>query len=186
MTALIPSKEPAEFTIGDTLKFTKELSDYLPTDGWTLTYTLINSSAKISFSGSDNGDGTHLINVAPATTATWTAGEYDYQAKVADGTDTYLVGTGEIKVVADFAANTTLDARHHVEKALASIEAVIEDRAGESDLSYSIGSRSLSKMTLAELLEFRDKYKMELRRIEQAERVANGLNPRRQILTRFS
>ena len=76
----IPTDIPTLFTAGDTLKFTKELADYLPADGWTLTYSLVKSSAQIQFSASDNGDGTHLVNVATTTTDDWTAGDYRWQA----------------------------------------------------------------------------------------------------------
>ena len=45
----IPSTEPAVFTAGDTLKFTRSLADYPASEGWVLSYTLVNADAKISF-----------------------------------------------------------------------------------------------------------------------------------------
>ena len=123
-TIILPTVEPATHVAGDTLKFTKLFSDYAPADGWTLSYTLVQSAVRIQFSGSDNGDGSHLINVAAATTALWTAGNYDWQSYVTKSTERYSVGRGRIEILANFATQSTgLDARTTWRRTVEQLEA---------------------------------------------------------------
>ena len=75
MAATTPTTEPSALIAGDTAKWLKTLADYLPADGWVLSYTLINSAAKITFAATTSGSD-FLVNVAAATTAAWAAGSY--------------------------------------------------------------------------------------------------------------
>jgi hypothetical protein len=54
----------------------------------------------------------------------------------------------------------------HVEKVLDAIEAVIENRASQDQMSYSIKGTTLSRTPIADLLllrrEYKEEYKMEL------------------------
>ena len=182
----IPTVEPSSIVQGETLTFTKSLSDYLPADSWVLSYALVNASGQITFTASDNGDGTHLVDEAPATTAAYTVGTYKYQAKVTGGTDVFLVGEGSIEVETSFAAASSgYDDRSHVKKVLDALEATILGKASSDQLSYSIGNRSLSKMSPAELLDWRSRYEQEYQRELAAEKVNNGLASGDKILVRF-
>ena len=76
-----PIIEPDSVIAGVTVKWTKDLADFLPADSWVLKYTLINAGddgKRIDITATDNGDGRHLVNVAKATTADWRHGLYHW------------------------------------------------------------------------------------------------------------
>ena len=60
--------EPARVTAGDTIAWTKTLSDYPASAGWVLAYTLINAGAKITITAAASGDD-HAVTVLAATSA---------------------------------------------------------------------------------------------------------------------
>jgi len=182
----IPTVEPAEFTVGDTLKFTKAVAGHLPADGWALTYALVMNQKHIALTSSDNGDGTYLVNVAAATTADWPAGEYKWQAYVTKATDRFLAGFGVIKLLPDYATQTDgLDDRSIIKQTLDALEATIKGKASKDQLSYSIAGRSLQAMTPEDLIKWHSHYKTLYRQEIEAMRVANGLESGRIIRTRF-
>lgn len=188
--AQVPSGEPAKHVAGDTLKFTRYLADYLPADSWVLSYALVKDGEQIEFSATDNGDGSHLVNVAAATTAAWSTGEYRWQAVVTKSAERYTVGTGRIEIVADYAAAAAgLDDRAHVKKVLDAIQATIEGKAtvDQSNYSISVGgsSRSLSRLAWADLIEAEKYYRRRYAELVNDERRAAGKSTRRLIKTRI-
>jgi|DEB0MinimDraft_12_1074336.scaffolds.fasta_scaffold45881_2 hypothetical protein len=191
MVATVASKEPEKLVAGDTLKFTKSVSDYAPEDSWVLSYALVSSTNQYNFSASDNGDGTHLVNVAAATTVAWVVGTYKWQAYVTKASERYSVGAGTLEVVSDFSGETSFDARAHCKKVLDAIELTIEGKASKDQQSYSISfgdsgaSRSISRLSFGELIEARKFYKNEYQRLKRQERIANGLDSGRTIHIRM-
>lgn len=182
MAADIPTVEPAQIIAGDTLKFKISLGDYPANEGWTLAYTLVNASTRITFSAS--ADGTeHLVNVSAATTSGYAAGFYDWRAQVSKSGEVFTVRTGRFEVVSGFASAT--DARSHARTVLDNIEAVLENRATSKTLEYEIAGRRMKYIPVAELLQLRDKYKAEVAREEAASDVARGLGDRRRVYVRF-
>ena len=187
MAAEVPTAEPEKLVAGDTLKFTIDLADYRPEDGWTLSYHFLSASADLGqHDGSDNGDGTHLINVAAATTAGWAAGRYSYRAFVSDGSDRFSVREGELVVEPDFATVTTHDGRTHARKMLDAVEALLEGKATKDQASYSVEGRALQRYSFEDLLALRDKLRLEVQAEENAARIANGDRPATKVYGRFA
>ena len=187
----IPSDIPDSIIIGDTLKFTKSLGEYLPVDSWILTYALIKTGEQIEFTATDNGDGTHLVNVSAATTAAWSSGEYRYQGRVSKAGEVYTVISGRFLITADYsAASSGLDDREHVKKVLDALQAVIEGKAELDQSSYQIsiggGSRSMARLSWAELLEAEKHYRKRYTSLVNADRKAQGKKSTRQIRARFT
>lgn len=152
----IPSTEPAVHTAGDTLRFTKSLPSYLPADGWVLSYALVNAAGQITIDGTDNGDGTHLVEKLAADTASWVAGKYRWQAFVGKGTDRFTVGRGMLEIRSNFATQSTgLDARGPWQTILDNLEAAYAQMsAGEiKSASVNVGSRVVTFRSLAELIK---------------------------------
>lgn len=106
MAAEIPIGTPASLVIGDTLKFKVYVEDYLPSDSWVLSYAFVAPGVQETATGSDNGDGYHLINVTAATTADWTAATYAWQSYVTKASERYQVCAGTIEVLPNFAAKS--------------------------------------------------------------------------------
>lgn len=189
MAADIPTDIPALFTAGDTLKFTKELADYLPADSWTLTYTLVNSAAQITFSGSDNGDGTHLINVATTTTDDWAAGDYRWQATVSDGSDRYTVERGTITIRTNFAAEAAgFDGRGTWQAILDNLQSAYAALASGTVTSatVSFGDKQVVYRSLDELIKAINHAKIQAAQEKRADRLAEGLQSGAKVLTRFT
>lgn len=182
----IPTREPETVVAGDTWRWkrTDLVTDYPASAGWALSYVLLNASAKITITASADGD-EFRVDEAAADTASHAAGVYAWEASVTNGADRFRVGTGTLEVEADFAAATTLDTRTHARKVLDAIEAVIERRASKDQQEYTVDGRSLKRTPVGDLLVLRDRYKREVEREEQAERLAKGLGTGRMVVTRF-
>lgn len=185
MTAEIPTNEPQEIIAGDTLKWNRDdISDYLASDGWALSYVLINATNKITINASANGAG-YSVNVAAGTTAAYTVGTYQWKAFVTKASERFKVDEGTIEVVPNFAVVSTYDSRSHAKKVLDAINAVIENRASVDQESYTIMGRSLKRTPMEDLLKLKDKYQALYNSEQNAENVRNGAAGKNKILVRF-
>ncbi len=188
MTASIPTKEPTVVTAGDTWKWAKSLPDYLPADGWALSYVLVKDGNQETLSSSNNGDGTHLVNADAASTASIEAGEYRWQSYVTKSGERYTVGRGEITVKPNFAAQDAgHDGRSNARKWLDSLEAALASMTtGEiKQASISYNNRSATYRSVEDLLKAISRAKQMVESEESAERLAAGLGSGNRILVRF-
>ena len=160
------------------------LSDYKASAGWVLTYALINSTSKITITGTASVDD-HLISVAAATTAGYTAGTYSWQAYVTKGAERHMVGSGNIKVLPNLAAASTLDNRTDSKKILDAITAVILNRASLDQQEYMIQGRKLVRTPMVDLIKLRDKYAAIVKSEDNAQKIAQGLPTGNRIYVRF-
>ena len=143
------------------------------------------TSDLIEITASASGDD-HLVELAAADTANYTAGTYHWQAYVTKSTERYTVDSGTIKILPNFAAATSgIDRRSHVKKVLDALEAMLERRATKDQGSIVIAGEILAKMPIQRVLEFYNQYKAAYQRELMAERIANGLGSGRDIYVRF-
>lgn len=90
----------------------------------------------------------------------WVAGRYLWDlivTQVSDGR-TKIIEGGEI-----FVFGTLTDRRTHAEVMVAKIESLLENRADNDVESYSIKSRSITKMSMEDLRTWREHYLREIR-----------------------
>lgn len=73
----------------------------------------------------------------------------------------------------------------HAKTMLDAIEAVLEGRITSDVEQYSIGGRQITKIPISELSVLRSKYKAEVAREEEADRLKMGLKNKRMIKVRF-
>ena len=173
---------PSTLTAGESISWSKSYSDYPASDSWVLTYTLIKSDNQIQIVASADDDD-HLIEVPAATTAAYTVGEYDWQAHITDGTERYLVDSGVIEVITDFAEQSSgFDSRSHVKIVLDALESAIEGRASKTQLTQRVGNTEVQHMSFADLAAARDLYaaKYNLELVKAGKRTSS-----RKIKTRF-
>lgn len=170
MAATVPTTEPLEARAGLTWAWTRSLSDYPASAGWTLTYWLkrlsatgANFSIVATASGAD-----YAVSVSAATTSAYTADEYSWVAVVSKAGDAYEVDRGTLEVLPRYDQAANLDDRSHARKMLDAIEAVLENRATSDVLEYTIGQRSLRKMEALELTQWRDHYAAKVAAEERA------------------
>lgn len=186
MAITIPTYEPAEFTAGDTTKWTKYCGDYLPDNSWVLTYTFVKSGIQKKLTATNNGDGKHLITITAAQSALWDPGTYQWQAVVTKSTDRYSVDKGSMIVLPDFAQQGSgYDGRSYWQIVLDNVQAVLQERATKDQASYTVNGRQLSRTPMNDLLVLESKAKFEVTREKRLEAIANGDGHSGKILTRF-
>lgn len=183
MAATTPTTEPAVLLAGDTAKWLISLPDYPATDGWALTYTLINAAAKITIAASASG-ADHLVNTAAATTAAYAAGSYTWRSQVSRAGEVFTVASGTMQVQGAFSA-ATLDARSHARKTLAAVEAYLENPANLTAAMYEVAGRKLQRLSIPDLLAMRSRYQAEVAREDAAANVGRGLPDKRRVYVRF-
>lgn len=152
---------PDALRAGDTWSWAAYFDAHPASDGWALGYTLLNSLTRHTATAVADGDG-FIATVTAAESATYAPGNYSWVARVVKGAEVHTVATGTVRVLPDL-TNAT-DLRSHAQKTLDAIEAVIEKRASRDQQAYSINGRSLTRMTLAELIRLRDMYRREVQR----------------------
>ena len=188
MALEIPTSEPARVRAGDTVTWRKSLSLYPATEGWVLYYRAISAGAKFDITASaDNAD--HLVNVPPATSDDWTAGDYTLVAWVSDGTDRVSLESGRITVLPNLAAVATAgyDSRTQAKKMLDAIDAALLSLSSGERLAVieaEVASRRL-KYDFTGLQNLRNVYAAQVRSEETAERIAQGLGSRNKINVRL-
>ena len=153
---------PTSVIAGDTLKFTINSSPYTVTDGFGINVNFVGPSGnptQYTEAAASTADTTFELSVAPAVTALYAEGHYNYAIVADDDTDEFTLeqGTFEVTLRADLNANN--DLRTHARKTLDAIEAVIEGRATKTHLNHTIGGRSIQYMSPRDLIEFRKYYK---------------------------
>lgn len=181
-------REPSSFIAGDTVSWLKSFSGYSAADGWVLKYEFRGNTRKTVTAAASGSD--HLATITAVESAAYSAGAYTVTGYVVKASERHTVFRGRIEVEPDPAqGNSAFDGRSHARKALEAIEAVLEKRATREEMSYSIqfagSNRQLSLCPPAELIKMRNYYLSEVRKEEQAERIAQGLGTGRRILTRF-
>ena len=183
MSATVPTIEPAEIVSGDFTTWKISHSDY-PANLYTLSYRLVGSAGLLTVTATADGID-HLIEIEGASqtgppavvgTDAWVAGFYTW-TKFATEIATSrrkAIGTGNLTVLANPAAQTATDTRSHARKVLAAIEAVLEGTASKEQSEQSIDGKSLKRRSIDELLKLRSHYKAEVAAEEAAAAAANG------------
>lgn len=156
---------PSTIIAGDTFELDVTSAEYPSTDAWTLCLAL-RGKMPVDITASGNVDGTYTVSALYTSTRQYPPGNYLYVLYVANPTEQYTIETGRVDVVARADLSRSTDVRTHARKVLDAVEATLEGRATSDQLSYTIGTRSLQRTPLEELLKLRDFYKEEVAREE--------------------
>lgn len=160
---------PASISAGLTFDNTAILTAY-PAPDWALSAAIRGPS--VIDLAAETVDTNHRFLVSAAETAEWTPGVYSYSVRATRDGDVVEVEEGQITIKPNMAAlEAGHDGRHHVQKVLDNIEAVLEKRATIDQEHYKINNRELWRTPIADLLVLRDRYRSELRRMNS---VRNG------------
>lgn len=183
-----PTSEPDTLRIGDRWTWRKALSDY-PVATFTLSYEAVSHGTTpcvISITATDDGTD-HIVEVSQATTALdYEPGTYAWTSFITRDSDSERItlGTGTWTVEADTATDN-VDPRSFAKRCLDDIEAVMLQRSGRGDASYTVGDRSLTFKSTTELIELRDYWRREYQRELDAERIAQGRGAGTTVGVRF-
>ena len=160
----IPEKEPVTFYKGETVVWTrKDLTDY-PVGSYAMSWSArLESNGGTSFTATvTEVDDYYKFTLDNSATGGYTTGDYFWVLKVTQSSDSeeLIIDTGKITVKDNYFGSTG-DTRSHAKIMLDKIESLIEGRADADVSSYSIAGRSLNKLSVQELTEWRNYYKAE-------------------------
>ena len=175
-----PQKEPSSLVLGDYWAWKRDdLADTYPIGSYALTYEFHEDSGgggthKFTLTATE-ADDTYYIEAASSSTTGYAVGDYIWEAYITKSADSnrVMVDSGRTTITQNL-ADTNADLRSHAKKVLDAIEAVIENRASMDQSSMSIAGRSLSRMSINELMTFRDRYKAEYLKEIKLARIRNG------------
>ena len=185
-TVTIPKKIIAGDYIQWTLNATQDhFCNAISSPDWSVVYYL--RTNKQQFAATVNStayeDG-FKFTIASNVTENFSAGTWYYQAMAnKSGAERQTIAQGTFEVIAStlYSGNNpaAFDVRTQLRKDFDAIEATIRAIAnGEAVQEYKIGTRSLKKFELSELIMLRDRYKRDLVKEEKSQKIANGLgNP---------
>lgn len=146
---------PRSVMAGVTVKWTDTLGEYSALDGWVLKYALRHpTNTKIDLQSSAQGSDHQFVVPASGTgsSAGWQAGVYTWRAYAERAGEKYPVGSGEIEVVADFAAANNVDGRSQARKALDDARAAFAAWT-PTRRKYRIGEREMEFSAAAEIIK---------------------------------
>jgi len=149
---------PHKIGRGDTIKIEDiSYSDYPSNDGWSLYFQLCGVTTDVQATAV--ADASFDLLIPASVTADYTLGDSNYALYVSKGSplEVYTVEAGVLDVCDRVSTEMS-----HARRALAALEAVLEKRASNDQLSYSIGNRSISKMSGDELLKWKNHYKRQV------------------------
>lgn len=147
---------PDEWRIGDTWFFELSYSSF-PAGTWNLVVYFSSLAGVFTATGAQNGTA-HRFTVAATTTADYEPGGYNYQVRAEHSSDgrKFTVGEGYVDLLPPLSKQS--DHRSRVKKIIDALDAVIEGRATNDHLAVSVAGRSISKMSVRELQDFRAWY----------------------------
>lgn len=184
-----PTQEPIEVVVGDFIQWRRtDLGADYPNDEYTATYIARitgGGANEITLTGTAYGVD-YLFSVSSAVSADFVAGYYHWQLEMVRNSDSerIVVDRGTFTAIIDLDVNNA-DRRTHAEIMVDKIEARLESRADVDVSNYSINGRSLVKMSIDELLKWRDYYRAELTMEKRKERVRRGKSTGATVKVRF-
>lgn len=176
-TSAAPLAEPESIVAGSYVAWRRELDYADAAFNIKYRFTPTAGGPTVEISGTTTDDAVWSFEALSAVTATWQPGEYRWDMLIVRESDseTALLYTGALKVF-----STSGDRRTHAEIMVAKIESLLSGRADSDVGSYSIKNRSISKMSVAELTEWREYYRAEVARTGGSSN--NGLTPKNNTL----
>jgi len=184
-----PEGEPTIVTVGDFIQWKRsDLVDDYPPNLYTATYIARitgGGSNEITLIGTD--ETTHyLFSVSSTVSADFVPGYYHWQLEIVRNSDSerIVVDTGTFTADVDLDVNAS-DPRTHAEIMVDKIESILQGRADSDVANYSIKDRSLTKLSISELLQWRDYYRLELRKEKTAQLIAKGETTGATVKVRF-
>lgn len=157
---------------------------------WNLAYYLRSDTAGAGLTVASilNGNGWETT-ITATSSATLAAGPWYWQARATSGSDALTIGSGRLTILPALNYSGTpaaFDGRSQARQDLEAVQAAIRSMiSGGAVKRYTIGSRQLEKISLAELIELENRLKAQVAKEEAAERMANGLGDPRNLFVRF-
>jgi hypothetical protein len=183
-----PTIEPDRLVAGERWLWRKDdlASDY-PPDSYSLEYIARShggSSTEFKIQATEAAS-TYFIEVSSSTTQTYPQGHVHWQAWITRTSDSEKIKVleGHWEISYDYDVNH--DPRTHAEIMRDKIESLLEGRADNDVEEYSIGNRSLTKLSITDLMKWRDYYRQEVAKENQQARARAGKRPGNLVKVEF-
>lgn len=184
-----PEGEPTKIVVGDFLQWKKtSLASNYPPATHSATYVAriaSGQSGEIQMTAIERPT-YYLFQVTSATSSAFQTGFYHWQLEIVETAsgNRIVVERGEFEAIADL-DNNGADPRTHAEIMVDKIENLLTGRADKDVNSYSIQGRSISKMGISELLQWRDYYRKEVVKEQRDLAIAQGKPTKTTMKVRF-
>jgi len=184
-----PEGEPLKIVVGDFIQWKKTaLAETYPPSLYSAAYVAriaAGTTSEIQIAAVERSD-YYLFTSSSATSAAFTAGFYHWQLEVVQTSsgNRVVVERGEFEVIQDL-DNSGADPRTHAEIMLNKIESLLQGRADKDVSSYSIQGRSIAKMSIVDLLQWRDYYRKEVSKERRDNAIALGKKTKTTMKVRF-
>ena len=188
-SANYPNREPEVIIAGDFISWKRDdfVSDYDPAS-YALSYSARKDGAgstSIAITASESST-SYFVEVGSSTTASYTIGDYRWQAYITRSSDSErgLVDEGIWEVVSNYASATD-DPASFAKTMVDNLETTLKDLSTRLTTSYSIADRS---NTLARMEDVRNQlvfYRAEYKREILKQRAINGQPTGNNVLVRF-
>ena len=181
--------EPTEIVVGDFLQWKRSdlVADYPPAEYSAEYVARITGGGanEIKLPSTENVN-YYLFTVPSADSVDFEPGYYHWQLEITQTSsgNRVVVDQGDFNVLPDL-DNNQADPRIHAEIMIAKIETILAGKADSDVSNYSIAGRSLTKLSFAELMDARDRYKRELVQHENKENAKRGRKTAATIKVRF-
>jgi hypothetical protein len=179
--------EPCELVVGDRIQWKRtDLAAQYDPDLYDLSYTARSDTGQEIQANATVLNGAYLVTITSLASSDFAPGFYYWQAEITRKSDQerIVVDRGTFTVTADLQSSTAAPASH-ARIMLTKIEKLLEGRADSDTVNYSIAGRSLTKMSPAELLEWRDRYRQELQTEQRKNDLASGCARPATVKVRF-
>jgi hypothetical protein len=156
---------PSTFPAGTTVAYTKSVTGYLPSGGWTLTLYFAGKELLAPVVATASGD-KFVVTIPAASTAPLDAGTYQWEERVSNvGGEKYTVDSGAVDVSANIESAIAGSLASFAEQRLAEVEAAIATRlSGGMMESYQIAGRAATLFSLDKLYAMRADLRAEVHR----------------------
>lgn len=184
-----PEGEPLKVVVGDFIQWKKTaLAEAYPPATHSAEYVAriaAGQSDEIKIAATERAS-YYLFKVTSATSASFQTGFYHWQLEITETAsgNRIVLERGEFEAIADL-DNNGADPRTHAEIMLDKIESLLEGRADKDVSSYAIQGRSISKMSIADLLQWRDYYRKEVVKERRDQAIAQGKPTKTTVKVRF-
>jgi hypothetical protein len=177
----IGAAPPASIVAGDTVSFAYSSALYPASSGWGMIWRLVGPGVAVDLAIAANGAG-FTVSAPPAATSGLVVPPAGIPCTLLGAAsaagERFTVYRAPCKLEPD-PATVAGDLRSQAAQTLEAISALLAGRASMDQQSYRIGDRELARIPIPELLQLREYYKAEVRRVEAAEAALQGRIARR-------
>jgi hypothetical protein len=184
-----PEGEPLKIVAGDFIQWKKtSLAESYPPATHSAAYVAritAGGASEITIPATERTD-YYLFEITSAASAAFVAGYYHWQLEITQTatSNRIVVERGDFEIIPDL-DNNGADPRSHAEIMLSKIESLLEGRADKDVSSYSIQGRSISKMSISDLIQWRDYYRKEVAKERRDNAIALGKPTKTTVKVRF-